>query len=242
MFYIGADVSKKRWLAIRLGEGNNWEVELFQNINELWERYKKARLILLDIPIGLPEEGSERSCDIEARKRLGKRQFSVFPVPCRAAVYAEKEEASDINKQKTGRKLSKQSLGIIPYIKQVDQLLSADMSSRSRIKEVHPELCFWALNHYQPMQYSKSKTEEREQALLEREQLLISVYPFTQDIVDYTLSEYSRKEVGKDDILDALVSSVTALATERGIFSIPEKVEFDSHGLPMEMVYSTSTK
>ena len=235
MFYVGADACKAGWFAVGLGQGSAWEVNLFPNINELWEQYKEARMILLDIPIGLPDEGhSNRSCDIEARELVAKRHSSVFPIPCRAAVYAKEKAASGINKQKIGRYLSAQSLAIIPKIKQVDQLLSENRSARSRIREVHPEVCFWALNHGKPMQYSKTK--ERRQAFLERKQVLISVYPHTQDIVDCALQKYWRYEVGKDDIVDALVAAVTAWKGRQKLISIPKVPEFDSYGLPMQMV------
>ncbi len=237
MFYVGADGCKAGWFAVRLGEGSDWEVNRFPNIERLWGQYKSARLILLDVPIGLPDEGhNERSCDKEARKLLAERHSSVFPVPCRAAVYSKKEKASCINKQKTGRKLSRQSLGIILKIREVDQLLREDMSTRSRIREVHPEVCFWALNHGKPMQHSKTK--EREQAFLERMQVLLSIYPYTQEIVDYALRKYLRKDVARDDILDALVAAVTALAEEKLLY-LPKvaEPEWDSHGLPMQMAY-----
>ncbi|MEW6348758.1 MAG: DUF429 domain-containing protein [Thermodesulfobacteriota bacterium] len=43
----------------------------------------------VDIPIGLRDHGPERSCDLEARRLLGIRRSSVFPVPCRSAVYPQ---------------------------------------------------------------------------------------------------------------------------------------------------------
>jgi predicted RNase H-like nuclease len=243
MFYVGADVSKKKWFAVRLGEEDDWEVNLFPSIKALWEQYKQARMILLDIPIGLPDGGSNwRSCDIEARELLGKRRLSVFPVPCRPAVDAEEAKESDINEQKTGRKLSKQSLGIIPKIKEVDQLLSEDKSAKSRIREIHPEVCFWALNGKIPMAYSKKKSE----GIKERKEVLRSVYPYSEAIFrdveqKYAEHKYFRKDVGWDDILDALVAAVTAYEGRQALKSIPEKPELDSRGLRMEMVYHLST-
>lgn len=241
MFYVGADGCKAGWFTVKLGEGNDWEVNLFPSIGKLWEQYKEAGLILLDIPIGLRDKGrEERRCDIEARKLLGRnRGSSVFPAPCRAAVYAGTyQEAKEINLEKTGRSLSNQTCGIISKIREVDQLLSRDRLARSHIREIHPELCFWALNGSRPMEYSKKK----ENGFLERKQVLSSIYPYTQDIVNYALQKYHRKKVAKDDILDALAAAVTALAEEREFYSIPETVEFDSHGIRMEMAYRLPVK
>ncbi len=162
-----------------------------------------------------------------------KRISSVFPVPCRSAVYAESyEKASEINKQMTGRGLSVQTWNIIRKIREVDILLSNDETARSRIREIHPEICFWALAGH-PMKYSKKKCE----GLLERTEVLQSIYPRTDDIINHALSTYRRKNVKRDDILDALSAAVTAMAgVERPLISIPEVPEFDSQGLRMEMV------
>ena len=42
MFYVGADGCKKGWFTVALAEGNNWEVNLFANIDKLWEKYKEV--------------------------------------------------------------------------------------------------------------------------------------------------------------------------------------------------------
>lgn len=54
------------------------------------------------------------------------------------------------------------------------------------------------------------------------------------------LSKYRRKDVARDDILDALVASVIAkLSFQKGLRSIPEIPEKDSQGFPMQVVYAT---
>ena len=236
MTYIGVDACKAGWFAVTLTHERNWKTtNIFTDIFSLWNQRRDAILILIDIPIGLRESGfKERSCDKEARRLLGrKRGSSVFPTPCRTAIYAEVTEASKVNKRLTGRKLSKQVLGIIPKIKQVDQLLLADKTARKHIREIHPEVCFWALNRGKPMKHSKKKGE----GFLERLEVLLSVYPYTKKVVDYALQEYLRREVARDDILDALVAAVTAYKEKEGLLAIPENPEVDSKGLPMEMVY-----
>lgn len=68
-------------------------------------------------------------------------------------------------------------------------------------------------------------------------QVLRSVYPHTDDVVSNALSRFRRKEVGRDDVLDALAAAVTAAVDPQNLASIPETPEFDSRGYPMEMVY-----
>lgn len=233
--FVGADGCKAGWFTILLTENNDWKVGVFPDVSRLWNEYSSASAILLDIPIGLRERGhEERKCDKKARELFGpKRTSSVFPAPCRPAIYAESyEKASDINKQKTGRGLSLQTWNIIPKIREVDILLSNDESARSQVREIHPEICFWALAGH-PMKHSKKKPE----GLSERTQLLESIYPQTDDIIKHALSTYRRKEVAKDDICDALSATITAMLGVRRLVSIPEAPEFDSRGLRMEIVY-----
>jgi len=85
------------------------------------------------------------------------------------------------------------------------------------------------------MKYSK----KNKQGFLERKQTLSSVCPFTYDLIDRALSTWKRKEVARDDILDALVAAVTAAAGTDRLSSLPEKPEIDAKGLRMEMVYRT---
>jgi len=234
--FVGGDGCKAGWFTILLTENNDWEVGVFPDIFSLWNEYRRASVILLDVPIGLRERGDEeRKCDKKARELLGsKRAFSVFPAPCRAAIYAKSyKKASEINKEMTGRKLSLQTWNIIPKIREVDILLSTNKSARLQIREIHPEICFWALAGGHPMKHSK-KTRE---GLLERTQILQSIYPWTEEIIKHALSTYKRKDVKQDDILDALSAAVTAIVGIHRLISILEESEFDSQGLRMEIVY-----
>jgi predicted RNase H-like nuclease len=47
--------------------------------------------------------------------------------------------------------------------------------------------------------------------------------------------------VGKDDILDALVAAITALAGLNALVSVPDPSESDECGLPMQMLYRPTT-
>ncbi|MBI5027063.1 MAG: DUF429 domain-containing protein [Nitrospirae bacterium] len=239
MIFIGADGCKAGWFTVLLTEGNEWKVNVFPDVSSLWDKYSSALVILLDVPIGLRERGpQERLCDIEARKLLGpRRASSVFPAPCRAAINAATyEEANNINKQMTEKGLSIQTWNIIPKIREVNKFLLNNESARLRIREIHPEICFWALYGRHPMKHSK-KTKE---GFSERMQVLQSVYSHTDNIISHALSTYRRNEVARDDILDALSATVTASGGLNNIFSIPEAPELDSKGLRMEIVYRAS--
>lgn len=235
MFCVGADVSKGRWLTIKLSEGGSWEVGMFHTINEIWDRYNAAKVILIDIPIGLNEGGSEeRLCDKEARRVLGwPRRCSVFRVPCRATLRARSyEDAGKINQGKTGKGLSMQTWGIIPKIREVDEFLNDNIKARSKIREIHPEVCFWALNGGRPMEFTKKKGEGYHERFI----VLCRIYDQAAEIINYAIEKY-QGEIAPDDAIDALAAAVTALLGRRGISTIPDDPQSDSKGLPMEMVY-----
>ncbi len=235
MIFVSVDGCKRGWFAVKLTDGLDWEVKVFEDIDALWKTFNDAAVILIDIPIGLKDEGpNERECDVVARKLLGsKRASSVFRPPCRKAVHSPMGRSSDINFRITKKRLPLQTLNILPKIREVDTLLSKNKSARPVIREIHPEICFWALSGGRPMQYSKKKQE----GFFERERILRSVYPKTEAIVNDGLTAYRRNEVAKDDIIDALAAAVTAKIGFNRFLTIPETPPIDSKGLRMEMVY-----
>src|SRR5215467_10248255 len=158
MFVAGVDGCRAGWIAFKVEVLSlATSVELVDVPKLLSSRPNDLLCLAIDIPIGLLE--CSRECDKTARKLLGQpRGTSVFSAPCRAALSATTHAAaSQINREKTGRGLSQQAFGIIPKIKQVDNAITPD--SQQWAFEVHPEVCFWALNQRQPMLHNK-KTKE----------------------------------------------------------------------------------
>ena len=87
--FVGVDGCRAGWLAIALETEGSWQVNTFPDVSSLWDHHRDASLILIDIPIGLKAEGrTERRCDPVARKLIGPRRSSLFPAPCREAIYA----------------------------------------------------------------------------------------------------------------------------------------------------------
>ena len=70
----------------------------------------------------------------------------------------------------------------------------------------------------------------------ERLYLLNRHYPDSRLVVEQAMGQYRRKDVGRDDIVDALVGVITA-RNYHSLDSFPEIPEMDDHGLPMEIVY-----
>ena len=242
--FVGVDGCKRGWFSVGFDRRGNYEVEVFPSFSELLAHYSDASLVLVDIPIGLPEGPEGRDCDREARRLLGHpRASSVFPTPTRQTVEQaaksprDYERANEVEGRFAGKGISQQAFAIAPKIAEVDKLMTApDGSARRQVREVHPEVCFWALNNRQPMQFAKSTTEGR----AERLRVLQAVEPQAQEVLEKTCSRWYRKDVAKDDIFDALVAVVTAYLgqdDEGGLQTIPGHPPTDSTSLPMEMVF-----
>ena len=233
MNFIGVDACKKGWFAVALDRQGNWDIGIFKTIVDFWGAFQKVSLILIDIPIGLPYSG-KRSCDIETRKILGRRASSVFPVPCRKALQAKTYgQACRINQQVMGVKLTIQTWNISAKIVEVDRLLRNNKQAQRRIRESHPELCFWSLAGGHPMVYSK----KRPQGFSERYSILQKIYPQTKAIVGKALERFMRKDLARDDILDAIVLAVSARFRLTSIRTVPPAPPRDKKDLPMEIVY-----
>jgi len=236
MYSVGVDGCRAGWLAVKLTPDSNWEVRVFPEFASLYQAYSTASAILVDIPIGLKDSGrEERRCDQEARRLLGARKFSVFPVPCRAAIYAETLDAAlEISERlEEGKRIFPATWNIVAKIRQVDELLLNEAQAQKIVREAHPELCFWGLAGGKPMAYPKKKREGFE----ERISLLRLWQPHVEAIISHGMANYLRKEVMKDDIVDALAAGLTGLLAGDHLVSIPEPPEFDPRGLRMEMVY-----
>ena len=233
MNFAGVDACKKGWFAVALDRQGNWDIGIFKDVVDFWSEFQNVSLVLIDIPIGLPFY-QKRRCDIEARRLLGRRGSSVFPVPCREALKAKTYgQACRINQRVMGVKLTIQTWNISTKIVEVDRFLRNNKLAQHRFRESHPELCFRSLAGGHPMAYSK----KRPQGFSERYSILKKHYPKTKAIVDNALERFMRKDLARDDILDAIVLAVSAKFPLTSIRNVPSNPPRDSKGLPMEIVY-----
>lgn len=235
--YVGIDGCRAGWFFVSIGPGDESEFGVFEKIENLYAAYADAKWILIDIPIGLPDEDiPSRSCDSQARKILSpKRHHSIFSPPCREALSARSyNEACNINQRITGRKISRQAYYVGKKILQVDLLLQKYPNAHNIIHESHPEICFWALADRIP-RYHYKKTKE---GLAERLDILRQHFPPSTAIYKAALDRYRRKDVARDDILDALALVVSASKLGKRKIRIPEIAEKDRRGFAMEMVYA----
>jgi predicted RNase H-like nuclease len=234
--YVGVDGCPDGWVAVAYAEGFG-HARFYPTIDALWERYRDAERILVDVPIGLRRASSEpRACDSEARNRLSPhRHHSVFPTPIRAAAHENSYETAKATQEaRTDGSLNRQSWGIAPKIAEVDGLLRATPAARERIRESHPELCFWAFAG-RPMRYSKTADPRR--AYWERVGVLREREPAVYDHLWAAAEHLEDGNISTDDLIDAFVVALTARGDNAGLRTVPETPEHDDEGLPMEIVY-----
>lgn len=234
--FIGIDGCRAGWFCVLLDDLDNWSFQVAKDSSVVGELAAHADSVLIDIPIGLVESAAGgRLCDREARRLLGSgRASSVFSAPARQTLAARSyQEALILNRQATGNGLSRQAWGIAPKIREIDVLLREHGSLHGRLRECHPELCFWALNGNQAMQFNKKKEPGQQERFIVLEQY----FPQCHALFDQASGEYLRRQVARDDIIDAMVCAVTAKYRCRGYRTVPAKTQRDGQGLLMEMVY-----
>ena len=232
----GVDSCRAGWLFVSLESHGPARWGVVQELGELVRCAGESDRVFVDIPIGLPDGPAGRTCDRAARKKLGwPRMSSVFPAPARAVLGARDfEDAKQRSLEATGKKVSKQTFAIVPKICEVDALPHRDAKARRLVREIHPEVCFWALNGCKPMKHDK----EKEAGFRERLGVLKRVHPTADREICAILNRFRRKEVARDDAVDAMVAAVTAAREAAELRTLPACPPPDSAGLPMEMVYA----
>jgi predicted RNase H-like nuclease len=235
--YIGVDGCPDGWVAVAYTDTEFVGAQFHPTVRALWETHRSADRILVDVPIGLRAASSEpRRCDTEARSRLSPhRHHSVFPTPVRAAAHEQTYEAAKATQEaRTDGSLNRQSWGIAPNIAETDRLLKESPAARDRIRESHPELCFWAFAG-RPMRYSK--TAEQRRAYWERVGVLRERDPDVYDHLWTATEQLDNGAISTDDLVDAFAVALTARGDATGLQTVPETPDHDEEGLPMEIVY-----
>lgn len=126
------------------------------------------------------------------------------------------------------KKTSLQAWGIVPKVRELDDLLTTDGALVRRVFEVHPEVTFteWAAR---PMEFSKKKAAGR----AERLNLIESVWP---GATDRSRKELDSGDYQLDDLYDAFAALWTAQRIATGTHRfIPATEELDSQDLPMRI-------
>jgi predicted RNase H-like nuclease len=224
----GVDSCPGGWLAVLVTfyeEVVDEKLVLLEGFEELSSVDPSPSFIAVDIPMGLleaPVKGG-RDCDREARKILGRpRSSSVFSPPVRPSLDCRTfEEARNYD-------LNLQSFGILPKVRELDRIMTPNL--QSRIREVHPEISFFALAGLTPAQAGKKKAEGRDERIGLLEQYFFQVRE--------GLGLFPASRATADDVLDAYACSWTAMRIFRGEAGcLPDDPPRDQKGLQMALWY-----
>lgn len=192
---LGVDGCRGGWIGVRWSEGGPTSVHVASTIGALVQEAGRVDVVAIDIPLALPEQGG-RAAEREARRRLPGRASTVFNSPAASAVDAtEYAEANRLNREATGRGLSRQSFGLFPAIRDVRDWLATHPDVV--VHEVHPESSFAELAG-EPLVERKKLAEgaARRRALLASEGIVLPTTP--------------PRGAALDDLLDAGAAVWTA--------------------------------
>lgn len=198
--YVGVDGFRGGWIAIAIADTGFVEGRPFARFDELMSCYADARVVGVDMPIGLAESGG-RDADREARRHLPGQASSVFSAPVRAVLGArDYREARRLSLQACGKSLSKQAFNLVAKIAEVDAF-----QDDARVHEVHPELSFRQLSSGERLLGKKTWG-----GLHRRLDLLGGAG------IELPGTLGSAGEVGIDDVVDAAVVAWSARRIDRG--------------------------
>jgi predicted RNase H-like nuclease len=158
-------------------------------------------VVAVDMPIGLPDGGDIRECDLCAQNALGRQRSSVFLAPPRSCLEAkDPTEFQKIHQTARSKGAGLPVWGIVPKIIEVNFLLEerikTDPRLQDRIIEFHPELTWKRLAG--SCQLSSKRSAE---AILQRFSLL-------EKWSHGWIPAFPQKIPGQpaiDDVLDAVV-------------------------------------
>jgi predicted RNase H-like nuclease len=119
----------------------------------------------------------------------------------------------------------------VSKIRDVDLAMTAHPTLQSRIREVHPEVSFWAWAG-RPMRHRKTRRAGREERIR-----VVEGY-FGAGAFGAVRELYPVRDVGHDDILDAFAALWSAERILTGeAQTLPQRPPVDPRGLRMEIVY-----
>jgi predicted RNase H-like nuclease len=226
----GVDGCKTGWLCVTREGAGAISSACFASAEELLRQEPRPDVLAIDIPIGLLERGP-RECDRAARVVLGKRRSSVFPAPPRAVLEASSwQHACEIRNGLERRRISKQTWAIVPKIREIDAALRNELGRSAWVREVHPEVCFWAWRGAPMTHAKKTRPGQLERLALVSQHFGLAAFSAVR-------LRYPKRNVADDDILDAFAALWTAERILRGEeVQMPPDPPLDREHLRMEIV------
>jgi predicted RNase H-like nuclease len=243
----GVDGCKAGWVAAIRLSGKPPATAICARIEEFIDTLPADAIIVVDMPIGLPEfiRGGGRGPETAVRPLLAQRQSSVFSIPSRAAVYAEPAPFSTVDEWYAAhrrasavaratsdppRAISIQAFGIFSKIREIDELLLRRPELRTRLVESHPEVAFWRLNNRQAMSLPKKVKGQVNPSGMEERRALLAQCGLDRGFLDRP----PPKGAADDDFLDACAMLLIAERIVAGLARpFPDPPPRDAFGIPV---------
>ena len=212
----GVDGCKGGWFAVFFeSDTKECRIERFQHLPDVLNSPPSAQVIAIDIPIGLLDraEPGGRACDREARKLLGQpRARSVFSPPVRQALQYDNNYRKALleNRRSSPHSvgISKQAHALFSKIREANALPESEL--KTRVFEVHPEVCFFQMNDCRPLRHSK---KAQQQAGIKERRLVLAKTAFGK--VASSVLDDRLQGVSQDDALDAVAACWTAFTNSQ---------------------------
>lgn len=236
---VGAVWCGGPWLAVVFDGAAFDHAAVFDGVGDVWLRYEDdVRRLLVDVPIGLVEDGGEtRPCDALARDLLGERASAIFDPPVREATRKRRfPAASRVHERKTGRDLSRPAFNAREAIAAADELLKELPEAREVVGEAQPELCFRAFAD-RPLDFSPTIAA----GYAERLRILAEYDPDAPVTVQSVAEATDGAPVDVADVLDAVALAYTARPGPGALRQLPPEHTTDVRGLPMRLWYRAET-
>lgn len=228
--FVGARWTREGWVAVAFADGYE-STTVYAEIGQLWgDLEETAERILVDVPIGLIEEGDPtREPDELTRRVVGPQAGEVRTPPVREATRKRRYPAATrVMERKTGQSLSEAAFAASEPIAAVDELLQEVPETRAVFGESHPELCFRAFAG-EPLEYNRRHAggyAERMRALAEFDH---DAPPTVQSAAEAVAGH----PVNIEAVLDALALAYTARPGSEPLRTLPADPETDATGLEL---------
>lgn len=232
-YVLGVDGCRAGWAVARLNlDDNTLSGFIAPCFDALLRDSRGAAMIMVDMPIGLAEEG-RRGCETMARAMLKPlRHASVFSSPRRPMLDFESYEAANAwgKTRGPGGGLSKQAWMITPKIREIDNAITP--TDQARLGEGHPEMAFLRLNNGEPCTHPKRAGDGQN----ERRTLLRAAgLSNAETVFEKMRQKVGARNIARDDVYDACALALTAKARLNGGAIRLTDYARDRRGLVMEI-------
>jgi predicted RNase H-like nuclease len=247
---VGVDGCKGGWIAASKLRGQPPHATIYKAFADIARDLPEA-LIAVDMPIGLPDAGSRfgRATEQALKAVLGRARNTIFPIPSRAAVYAETgklngmaeigaafQRALAVARETSDPPggFSRQAFMIFPKIREIDAALRSDAELASRVIESHPEAAFWRMNGRRDLRHPKKLDAGKTERMEVLQGWGFDAAWFASAREQVRRDKPSGLSVGWDDLLDACAMLVVAARHAEGACeSFPDPPGRDACGLPV---------